>query len=94
MAYTLEQRQAEIAKVLDQVDRKRAMLAERLLAGELDLDAARARNAGMPGVLGARWAEFIELPPGEQVAAMREPRFRGMSWQSLLQCSPFLPSGA
>jgi hypothetical protein len=94
MAYTLAQRQAEIAKVVAQVDRKRTLLAQRLLAGEFDLQQARDRNAGMPGVLGQRWAEFLDLPASEQAATLREPRFRGMAWQSLLQCSPFLMSRA
>jgi hypothetical protein len=74
------------------VERKRLLLAQRLREGALDLNDARSRNAAMPGILGLRWAEFIELPLAAQTQALEtlsEPRFRGMAWQSLLQCSPF-----
>jgi hypothetical protein len=87
-------RRAAIAKVMAEVERRRLLLAQRLREGLVDLEDARARNATMPGILGQRWAEFIELPLTAQTQALEtlsEPRFHGMAWQSLLQCSPFLP---
>jgi hypothetical protein len=87
-------RRAAIAEVTAEVARKRLLLARRLRDGAVDLADARSRNAAMPGVLGQRWAEFIELPLTAQtqaLEALHEPRFHGMAWQSLLQCSPFMP---
>ncbi|MDR1969647.1 MAG: hypothetical protein LBQ32_13320 [Burkholderiaceae bacterium] len=86
-------RQAAIAKVMAQVERRRLLLAQHLREGAIDLEDARMRNAGMPGILGQRWAEFIELPLVAQTQALEtlsESRFHGMAWQSLLQCSPLM----
>lgn len=86
-------RHAAIAKVMADIERRRLLLAQRLREGTVDLGDARVRNAAMPGILGQCWAEFIELPLAAQTQALEtlsEPRFHGMAWQSLLQCSPFM----
>ena len=77
-----------------QVERKRQSLAERLRAGDVDLADARRRNATMPGRLGELWGIFIELPRERQIEALGVAQFHAMSWQSLLQCSPFLQGAA
>lgn len=87
-------RQAAITKVMAQVGQKRQSLAERLRADDVDLADARCRNATMPGRLGELWGVFIELPRERQIEALGAPQFHAMSWQSLLQCSPFLQGAA
>jgi hypothetical protein len=82
------ERQHQIAIVMKKVDEKRADLSGRILRGDVDLADARQR-AAIHGVLGNLWREFIELSPDEQVAALGEPTFKTMAWQSLLQASPF-----
>ena len=94
LAPAVATRQAEIAKVMAQVERKRYSLAERLRNSDMDLADARRRNASMPGRLGELWGLFIELPRESQVEALGIAQFHAMSWQSLLQCSPFLQGAA
>ena len=94
LAPAVAARQAEIAKVMAQVERKRHSLADRLRNSDVDLADARRRNAAMPGRLGELWGLFIELPRERQLEALGVAQFHAMSWQSLLQCSPFLQGAA
>lgn len=41
------------------------------------------------GTLRTAWAEFIALPTTDQVEALESNDFRGVPWQSLLQCNPY-----
>lgn len=94
MTAAVAARQAEIAKVMAQVEHRRQLLAARLDTGDVDLADARRRNAQMPGRLGQLWGWFIELPLQQQLDALQADTFHQMAWQSLLQCSPFLSSRA
>lgn len=49
----------------------------------------RRRNSSKPGMLGALWSEFIDLPRGDQLAALECARYKGMAWNSLLRSNPF-----
>lgn len=83
-------RQAEIEKIMRGVTQKRYKLTERIVRNDVDTDDARQRNKKMPGLLGELWAVFIELPAEQQVKELDCPQFKGMAWQSLLQCNPYL----
>jgi hypothetical protein len=53
------------------------------------LSKVRKRNSSKAGMLGALWSEFIDLPRGDQLAALEGARYKGMAWNSLMQCNPF-----
>ena len=69
--------------------RLRARLAQAIERGEVDDQDADRRNSAMPGVLGDLWRDFLALPTPERLRALSQDAFKGMHWQSLLQCSPF-----
>jgi len=56
---------------------------------EAEMEHVKLCNGTVPGLLGALWTEFSNLPLAAQLRALGEPTFRGMSWQSLLQCNPY-----
>lgn len=82
------ERQAEIAKLMARVKEKQLYLSGLIASGKVDMNDARFRNATMPGILGDHWASFIELPESAQIEALSLTEFKGMAWQSLLQCRP------
>lgn len=53
------------------------------------LSKVRKRNSNRSGMLSALWSEFIDLPRGDQLTALEGARYKGMAWQSLIQCNPF-----
>ena len=83
------ERKQAIAELMTRVDASRLRLRDSIARGQVDAEDARRRNASMPGVLGERWTQFMALTRAAQVAALEQPEFNGMAWQSLLQCSPF-----
>lgn len=85
------EREAAIAQVMLDVDKRKKELASYLAQPipPAALSKVRIRNSNKAGVLGAIWAEFIDLPQREQVRLLEELRFKGMSWQSLMQCNPY-----
>lgn len=83
-------RQNEIRRVMDQVDKKRLDLQARFEADFFDDAEARKRNKAVPGILGALWAQFIELSKEQKIHHLGQTTFNGMHWQSLLQCSPYV----
>jgi hypothetical protein len=83
-------RHAEVDKVMQQVQRQRQQLAQRIASGQANHQAAALRNAAMPGLLGQRWAEFMGLSDVQKIQELAQLRFNGMAWQSLLQCNPYL----
>jgi hypothetical protein len=86
----LRQRQDAIAELMGRVTASRLALRQRLADGDVNADNARQRNASMPGFLGELWGAFMQLPLQSQLDALAVTEYRGMAWQSLLQCSPYL----
>ena len=84
------ERQAEIEKVMGRMNAYRLQLIGKLASDDVDVADAERRNKGMPGVLEERWGQFMALSKEQKIAALQEPAFNGMAWQSLLQCSPYL----
>lgn len=85
----VEERRAAIKVVMARVVAKREQLSKRIQANQVNVDDARLRNKAMPGYLGELWTEFLELPSDQQVEVLNHESFKGMAWQSLLQCSPY-----
>lgn len=85
----IAERHAAIAVVMARVNAKRAALAQRIQASQVDAKDAHRRNETMPGYLGELWADFLAMPQPQQIKALRHDEFKGMAWQSLLQCSPY-----
>lgn len=88
----VSERQAEIKRLNNLVQSKKEKLAK-LLCGLSRKDIARVRSANRQaqvGVLSDLWDHFLNLPADQQINALKEPRFEGMSWQSLLQANPFV----
>lgn len=88
----VSERQAEIERLNNLVQSKKEKLAK-LLFGLSRKDFARVKSANRQaqvGVLTELWDHFLNLPTDQQINALKEPRFEGMSWQSLLQANPFV----
>lgn len=85
----IAERREAIAAVMANVDMRRARLATWIEKGHIDKADVLKRSTGMPGVLGDLWREFINLQPPAQLEALSGPRFRGTTWQALLQCTPY-----
>ena len=85
-------RREEVEKVMRQVDVKRIELARRIGSDAVDESDALRRNASMPGILGALWSQFIALSRQDKLSSLAESEFKGMHWQSLLQCNPYVVS--
>ena len=84
------ERQVAIAELMARVNAKRLLLKRQLAAGALSIPTAKLRNSSIPGVLGSLWSDFMNLPVDLQLQALESSDFQGMSWQSLLQCSPYI----
>ena len=84
-------RRREVAKLLAHTDERRAWLADLIASGRADSKAAAQWKQTVPsiGVLDDYWDEFIALPQAQQLDALQSKDFRGMPWQSLLQCCPY-----
>ena len=83
-----------MAKLLAHTDKRRAWLSDLIASGRADSQAAAAWMRSVPsiGVLDDYWEEFIALSADQQILALKEKEFNGMSWQSLLQCCPYFES--
>ena len=85
----IAERREAIAAVMADVEKRQMRLAAWIQSGRIDIEDALRRSARMPGVLGERWREFIMLPADAQLQALSDSRFRGTTWQALLQCTPY-----
>lgn len=87
-------RRLEVAKLITHTDKRRAWLADLIASGRADSQAAAAWKRSVPsiGVLDDYWDEFIALPADQQITALKATEFKGMPWQSLLQCCPYFES--
>ena len=83
------ERQEAIGKLMACVRFKQMTLIKRINLGDADMAGAIQRNQRMPGILGELWNKFLHLDSPAQVEALTGAEYEGMSWQSLLQCSPF-----
>ena len=83
-------RHEEINKLLNLVNIKKNKLIDKISNNNIDKEDALFRNKSMIGTLGKAWGVFIELDKESQIRFLRDDSFNGMSWQSLLQCNPYL----
>ena len=90
------ERKREIARVREQVDRRRKQLQslpDNVSASQIRL-VRNINKKTNTGYLAELWDDFLQLEQAAMQKALDAERFKGMAWQSLLQANPFIVAGS